>query len=326
MIYPWQALLFRQLVGERDRLPQALLLYGSRGLGKTEFARLLAQALLCEEAQPDGAPCGACAACHWFASGNHPDYRQLGLEEAAMEEGVDSTARKGSAQIGVDAVRELAGFVTTSTHRDGSRVVLIEPADALNVFAANALLKTLEEPLPDSLFLLVSHAPARLPATIRSRCRQIPMRAPPAAEAQAWLALSGVERPELFLALAGGAPLEALRLSQQDNGQRAELLRRLEDGSQSLVQLSEFVARLPVPEWLDWLQRWAHDLLAQKLADAPRYHLDFRELTACFAARADIHDLLDWEHRLRDAKRFVHHPLNPRLLAESLLGPLLAMR
>ncbi len=327
MIYPWQAEMFRQLVGERDRLPQALLLHGPQGLGKTDFARHFAQALLCESPLPDGAPCGACPACGWFASGNHPDFRHLGLDaDAPAEEGGDAPGRKGSEQIGVDAVRSLAGFMTTSTHRDGLRIVLVEPAHALNVFAANALLKTLEEPLPRTLFLLVSHAPARLPATVRSRCRQVPCHPPPAAQAQAWLAREGVARPDLFLALAAGAPLEALRLSQQDGGQRAELLRRLADPAQSLVQLSEFVARLPVEEWLGWLQRWAYDLLARKLAGAPHYHLDAGELTDRIAARADLHDLLAWEHQLRDAKRLAHHPLNPRLFAESLLAPMLAMR
>ena len=327
MIHPWQAKLFRQLAGERGHLPQALLLYGPQGLGKTEFACHLAQALLCESPLPDGAPCDACPACNWFAAGNHPDFRHLRPEpDAAEAEGGESSPRKGSAQIGVDAVRDLAGFATTSTHRDGLRVVLVEPAEALNVHAANALLKTLEEPRPGSLFLLVSHAPARLPATIRSRCRSVPFHPPQASEARNWLAQAGVQHPELFLALAGGAPLEALRLARQDNGPRSEFLRRLTDPSQSLVQVSEFVARMPVPDWLGWLQRWAHDLVSQKLAGEARYHVDFQDEAARLAARADLYDLLAWERTLREARRLEHHPLNPRLLAESLLAPLLAMR
>ncbi len=329
MIHPWQAPLFAQLASRRQHLPHALLLHGRAGLGKTDFALHFAQSLLCETPQADGAACTRCAACGWFEAGHHPDFRWVSLQEedASEEEGPgEGKTRKAPTQITVDAIRALSGFMTTSTHRQGKRIVLIAPADALNVNAANALLKTLEEPLPGTLFLLVSDEPGRLAATIRSRCQNVRFNLPPVAEAQAWLAAQGVESAPLFLALAGGAPLEARRLALQDAGQRAALLQLLSNPAASLGQLSEQAARMPTPEWIGWLQRWAHDLLEQKLAGQPRYHLDFSEALARMAQRADLYDLLAWERQLRDARRLANHPLNARLLAESLLVPGLAMR
>ncbi len=329
MIYPWQTSLFARFSSRRQALPHALLLHGGRGLGKTDFALTLAQSLLCEAPQDSGGACGQCAACRWFDTGNHPDFRWVSLQEEAPPE--DDTAsegksKKAATQITVDAVRALSGFMTTSTHRQGMRIVLIAPADALNVNAANALLKPLEEPLPDTLILLVSDEPGRLAATIRSRCQNVRFDLPSAAEAQAWLAQQGIEETSLFLALAGGAPLEAKRLAAENTGLRVALLRLLASPEASLAQLSEQAIKMPTPEWIGWLQRWAHDLVEQKLVGHPRYHLDFSEALGRMAPQADLFDLLSWEHQLREARRLAQHPLSARLLAESLLAPGLAMR
>jgi DNA polymerase-3 subunit delta' len=319
MIYPWQTNLFARLTNRRQALPHALLLHGRAGLGKTDFALTLAKSLLCESPQGGGEACGQCPACGWFDAGHHPDFRWVGLPD-------DDPAEKASTQIPVDAIRALSGFMTTSTHRQGMRIVLIAPADALNVNAANALLKTLEEPLPDTLMMLVSNEPGRLAATVRSRCQRVRFDLPPAAEAEAWLTQQDVGEAPLFLALAGGAPLEAMKLATQDDGLREALLRLLSRPEASLVQLSEQAIKMPTPEWVGWLQRWAHDLVEQKLVGRPRYHLDFSEVLERVAQQADLFDLLSWEHQLRDAQRLAQHPLNARLFAESLLVPVLAMR
>jgi len=329
MIHSWQTALFARLACRRQNLPHALLLHGRAGLGKTDFALTLAQSMLCDTPQDSGEPCGHCAACRWFEAGNHPDFRWVSLlEEEPTEDDAASEgkSKKAPTQIGVDAIRALSGFMTTSTHRQGMRIVLIAPADALNANAANALLKTLEEPLPDTLVMLVSDEPGRLAATIRSRCQNVRFDLPAAAQAEAWLALQGIEEARLFLALAGGAPLEAKRLATQDAGLRAALLRLLSSPEVSLTQLSEQAIKMSAPEWIGWLQRWAHDLVEQKLVGRPRYHLDFSEALGRMAQQADLYDLLSWEHQLREARRLAHHPLNARLFAESLLAPVLAMR
>ncbi len=329
MIHSWQTGLFTRLASRRQSLPHALLLHGRAGLGKTDFAMALAQSLLCDAPLENGEACGQCPACGWFAAGNHPDFRWVSLqEEDATDEDVasDAKGKKPPTQIGVDAIRALSGFMTTSTHRQGMRIVVIAPADALNVNAANALLKTLEEPLQGTLMMLVSDEPGRLPATIRSRCQNVRFDLPPAAEAEAWLSRAGVEQASLFLALAGGAPLEAQRLATQDAGLRPALLRMLSNPEASLVQLSEQAIKMATPEWIGWLQRWAHDLVEQKLVGQIRYHLDFTEALGRMAQKADLFDLLSWERQLREARRLAQHPLNARLFAESLLLPVLAMR
>ncbi len=329
MIYPWQTSQFSQIVSRRAHLPHALLLQGCPGLGKTDFAKHLAQSLLCETPQNSGEACRKCPACRWYEAGHHPDFRWISLqeEEAVDDEPIgEAKPKKAPTQITVEAVRGLSGFMTTSTHRQGLRIILIAPADALNAYAANALLKMLEEPLPDTLFLLVSSEPGRLAPTIHSRCQNVSISPPTATDSQTWLAQQGVEQPQLFLALAGGAPLEAKRLAAQDTGMRTNLLRQLSRHDVSLSQLSEQAIKMPTPEWIGWLQRWAHDLLEQKLVGHPRYHLDFSEALEHMARQADLYDLLAWERQLREARRLAHHPLNARLLAESLLIPCLAMR
>ncbi|MBI3939049.1 MAG: DNA polymerase III subunit delta', partial [Betaproteobacteria bacterium] len=145
----------------RTRLPHALLLIGPEGTGKLDFATFLAQSLLCEAPAPGAEACGKCPACGWFAAGNHPDFRLVqpeALEQKAEGEGAPDE-KPSSRQIAVEQVRGLSHFIVLSPHRRGLKVILMHPAEALNVNAANALLKNLEEPPAGTLFLLVTHRP-----------------------------------------------------------------------------------------------------------------------------------------------------------------------
>ncbi|MBD3813003.1 MAG: DNA polymerase III subunit delta', partial [Betaproteobacteria bacterium] len=167
--YPWLDAPWRRLLATRARPAQALLLAGPRGVGKGALARAWAQALLCEAPQRDGAACGECPACHWYEADTHPDFRLLALQEKTGKEGETRMATA----VEVDQAREAVDFVQMSTYRAGFRVVLIDPADCLNLAAANALLKVLEEPPLNTVFVLVSDQPRRLLPTIRSRCTRI---------------------------------------------------------------------------------------------------------------------------------------------------------
>jgi DNA polymerase-3 subunit delta' len=322
---PWHRAALTRLLADRARLPHALLIQGAPGIGKVEFARALAAGILCESPR-EGLACGQCPSCHWFSQGNHPDFREIVPESAAEDEedGEAETAKAEKAKsvvIKIDQVRAVADFVALTTHRAGYRVLLLHPADALHPNAANALLKTLEEPPPHTLILLVTAYPARLLPTIRSRCRTLALGTPDPREAVEWLRAEAVDDPETALAAAGGAPLLARDLAQPEE---AELRRRVvaELSKPSGADALAFAAAIDRPRmerFVYWLQTWVTDLLMVRLAGAPRHHVGAAAALSARAKTADLEALFELDRELAEARRLVSHPLNPRLLAEHLL-------
>ena len=174
-VYPWQQSLWQQLAG-RSQHAHAYLLHGPAGIGKRALAERLMARLLC--LSPSGLDaCGSCKSCHLLAAGTHPDNFVLEPEEADKP-------------IKVDQVRELVDFVVQTAQLGGRKVVLLEPAEAMNLNAANALLKSLEEPSGNTVLLLISHQPSRLLPTIKSRCVQQACPLPSEAMSLAWLPAS----------------------------------------------------------------------------------------------------------------------------------------
>lgn len=325
-LYPWQHADWAHLMRDPSRLPHALLLTGEPGIGKRRFAERLAAWYLCENKDRAQAPCGECEGCRWLAQGNHPDYRVLAPGDAEDEETEDGKTKKKSAIIGVDDVRDLADFVNLSAHRQGARVTVVYPAEAMNTASANAFLKTLEEPPQGAQFILVAHSARRLLPTVRSRCRVLPLSTPDHAAATAWLAEQGVVQPDLHLAHTGGAPLAALDdASAEWLPLRTSVLEQISmPGSLNPLALAAEIEKSKVEpaRVIDWLQKWTHDLIGLGLTGRIRYYPDRKDVLAKLANRAPR--MLKYVERLQQAQRLAHHPLNVRLVFEALLFDYLA--
>lgn len=321
MIHPWNEPLFRQLTADRERMPHALLLHGPAGVGKFDLALALGQWILCEQPGAAGA-CGQCDACNWFEQGNHPDFRRVEPLEAETEAGETAAkpAKKPRQIINVDAVRAVTDFLGLTAHRGGWRCAVIHPAEWMNGAAANALLKTLEEPPPKVLLILVSHQPGRMLPTVLSRCRKVPVGLPKPEAALAWLGRQGLVGPETLLAEAGGAPLAALAYGDPVRGeQRDTFLDRLARPAElDACALAQAYQPLLAEAW-GWLTRWVHDVAAQHLAGTARYFPGRTAATARLGQQVDPAALLAFQRELSDAARWLRHPLNSQLLLESWL-------
>lgn len=201
--YPWQDVTWQRLqqAQRQHRLAHAYLLCGAHGIGKYDFARAWAAALLCLHPTEVGHACQTCTSCHLFKANTHPD---LWLVEPA----------EGKQQIAIDQIRQLQEDLSLSSQFGRYRIAIIMPADALNPNAANCLLKTLEEPAPDTVMLLVTSNPARLPATIRSRCQRINLMTPAAPLARQWLTeqIGETDDAEQALRMTHYAPLASRQL------------------------------------------------------------------------------------------------------------------
>src|SRR6266568_3878581 len=196
----WQRDVAAHALSRRDRWPHALLIIGRKGIGKRMLALEFARTLLCEDPDASGGACGMCLGCTYVAQGTHPDLRVI--EPYVFDDEGNATPVDS---IAIDRIRELTEFTHLSAHRSRAKVAVIVPAEAMNASAANALLKTLEEPPEQTFLLLVSHQPERLPPTIVSRCGRLAVPEPGSDAGSAWLREQGVERAELLLAQAGGA-------------------------------------------------------------------------------------------------------------------------
>ena len=322
-LLPWHRDLATIALQQRARWPHALLIAGRRGLGKRALALHFARALLCEAPRPDGDACGVCAGCVYMAAGAHPDLRLI--EPLLTDDEGNVTVVDA---ITVDRIRELTAFTQLSTHRHRAKVAVIAPAEALNAAAANALLKTLEEPPAGTYLMLVSHQSARLPATIISRCQRLPVPEPDARAAAAWLAGQGVTDADRVLAQAGGAPLLALELAdpvlQRECDRllaelaRPERLSPIAIGAR-LDAAAKDERKALLAATLYWLLTWTADLASVVSGGPPRFHPQARNALAALAARVARVPLFRYYQSLLRQRALLTHPLQPRLVAEAML-------
>ncbi len=328
MNYPWLDASWRALLAQRDRTHHALLVHGPAGIGKSDFAAELARAWLCESPAADGSACGGCASCGWIAHDNHPDLRVLAplAEEPDDGEGAPRSGRAParSTDIRIDQVRALERFIGVGGHRGGCKVVRIDPADAMNVAAANALLKTLEEPGTGTRFLLVTHRPDALAATIRSRCLAIALSLPMPEVAVDWLvAQTGADRTQAasWLAAAGGAPLRARAFADPATVSTHRLL--VETFSSlpetSVVRAADTLAGIEPSLWIGTLQSWIADLQRCCAGAEPRFFPDRAARLRSLSRATTLRALDRLASEIATLARAVDHPLNPRLMIEDAL-------
>jgi DNA polymerase-3 subunit delta' len=320
---PW---LQRQLHAALGQRGHALLLAGPSGLGQYDLALALARAWLCDQPSAQGA-CGVCGSCHAIDVRTHADLCVLLPETLSLELGwpldeatqkkLDDKERKPSKLIRVEAARGAVSFTQFTRARGSTKVVLVYPAERMNVESANTLLKTLEEPNGVVRLVLATEAADQLLPTIRSRCQTHTMAWPEEAEALDWLLAqvnldaklrANPEQAKVWLQAAGGRPDDALDWARSglDAAAWVALPQALARGDWSLL------APWPAARQLAVLQKLCHDLMAQASGAAPRY-FSASQLPPAPRWTALAH----WSKELLDAARSVEHPFNAGLMQEA---------
>lgn len=233
------------------------------------------------------------------------------MAEGEAGESAEGPAKAGkpSQEIKVDQVRALDGFLTLGSHREGRRVTLVHPAEAMNPNAANALLKAIEEPPGNALFILVSDRPARLLSTVRSRCVAIPISIPDTAAAVAWLSEQGVQEAGFWLEYAGGAPLRAMRYASESEPVLRRSLKALEE--RDVDALGAVNDREQLEALAEALQKYALNRAFTSLCGRGRF--------GAAAASPNPFGWLRFARLMGRHRALARHPLNPRLFAGEML-------
>tara|TARA_R110000787_G_scaffold13918_45_gene43377 strand:+ start:735 stop:1736 length:1002 start_codon:yes stop_codon:yes gene_type:complete len=312
-VLPWQDELWSQFSDSlaKGRLGHAQLLSGPQGVGKRQFARRMAASLLCEQRQPSGDACGQCRGCQQYAASSHPNLFWLQRE-------LNDKGDKEKRDISMDQLREMMEKLSLSGHYGQAKAVVVDPVDALNISGANAVLKTVEEPPPNTFIILLSERPMALVATLRSRCQRINFSVPDADLATAWLKAEAPDiNPQASLMVAGGAPLLALENHRSGAGQQIEawqsqLLSVAERRTEPLAAAAA-VGKDDVSHWLRQFASVLHLLMRARAGNAINSSINRLALRL---DQAHIERLLA---EVTDSQRRLQSNANPQMLVESLM-------
>jgi DNA polymerase-3 subunit delta' len=307
MIHTWHQTVWDQLVTTRNsnHLPHAILISGSEGTGKQVFAEALVDSLLCESPLDDYHACGHCKSCHVKHSNAHPDY-------------VHVTIAEKKTQILIDQIRQLNEFLRLSRSYQGSRVAFINPAEALNINAANSLLKSLEEPADNSVIILLTSQLSTLLPTIKSRCQILHLATPRKEIGLQWLSQQSIQHsPEELLEMSGGRPLYALELDNKEHFERrndfANDLSSVVMQRQSITEISKRWQNAVKHELLDWQIHWVQQLIKQCFSTT-------EQQSVLNLPRAnDITRLWQLHDELIKFRAIAHTSLNAQLFIENML-------
>jgi DNA polymerase-3 subunit delta' len=287
---PWQQQVYQQASAALDagRLGHGLLFQGPAQLGKFAVAERLAQRALCTGRGVGGDPCGQCRGCQLLAAGTHPDYQQVSF-------GPTRDGTKLRTEIVIEQIRRLSEQMALTPQYGGAQVVIIDPADAINTAAANALLKTLEEPVPGRYLWLISARPNRLPATIRSRCQKLEFRLPKRADALTWLQAQGhapSETEEALEAARGHPGLAHAWLQGGELALRREVAADLAGVARGELAVVATAQRWVADEQADLRLRFAADLAVDGAAERLTEPMRARSLAAWFDRANRARELL----------------------------------
>jgi len=340
-LYPWNQTIWDSLIRPKQRLPHGLIFCGSEGLGKLNLAMRLSQQVLCASPDSNNEPCDECRNCHLFAAGTHPDFHFICSEEAAFRDSLLSAKygarylpdmRRGKgvklkSVIGVDQIRALIDKSSTHTHIADHRVILISPAQAMNINAANALLKLLEEPPASTLIILVCITSESLPATIRSRCMQIPFAAPDRNVATNWIKSQNPDFSEVNSAieLANCAPLKALEyLESGFMERRIDLfsdVERLVDLSGDPIKIASNWKDCGTQLSINWLHGLICDLVYVYMSKNPPrlFNSDLKDRLKNLLKKINLQELFNIYHKIGSEKMLVAGPLDDSLFLEETL-------
>jgi DNA polymerase-3 subunit delta' len=329
MIHPWQKIQWQQIgqLLETDRLPHALLLHGNQGLGKADFARALAAAVLCNQPLSNFQACGSCSACHLLAAKTHPDMHFLQPNASG-----NSKSKNPVLNIRIDEIRRLCEKLNQTSQFSGYRVAIFDQADKLTISAANSLLKTLEEPGQKVLLILVTAQTYRLPITIRSRCQSIRFNIPDEQTSLQWLRqyLSSMEdapactdsQLQQALKLAFGAPLTTVEHLQDMEYQQilSEALTAGISGKNSLDYAAK-LAKYAKIKTLEGMLSWTSDLtkLAAGATECNIINEQHRNQLQTLAQKINQQRLYRFHDQLNFNIQHSSIAVNEQLLWESLL-------
>lgn len=359
-IAPWLKPLWDGL--DFANFPNAILLHGQPGIGKFAFSIELAKALLCESPATATRPCNQCEACHWFSTGNHPDFIALVPEthrkllphadyegddapkkgRYARDDDSETSEKKEKKNISIEETRSAIENLSIGSHRGGNRVILIYPLEMLRSDSANTLLKSLEEPPANTIFILLADRVDRVLPTIKSRCRLLAAPRPDRGEGLSWLKgqLSNIKELkandldiDAIYDEQGGAPYSVLEslIARHNKDEKDELTISIQASRHLLQSMSQG----PRINWLDVaekthkaqysyllasMQRWVSDLQAVTQGGNPRYYPKHIGTLESLSKAVNMPRMLQFWKSLTQARRYENHPLANRVQLEALLA------
>ena len=312
MVYPWQKTTWDTLTTRFPNIGHGLLFYGKEGCGKHAFAKHFLAWVLCLNKQPQGA-CGECSSCQWLKSDTHPNYVHITTDEEN---------KKQNAKIKIEKIRDLLPFVQQTG--EGWRVILIEPAEALNLASSNALLKTLEEPGERVVLILLADHYLKLPATIRSRLQHFALDRISYEQATSYLNehLSEIAevQPDLLLGLSNDMPLQAIEIAKSDWFTKRQIflndwLKIVAQKNMPLFFSGKWQKELSFSDFIVLFEYLLGDLICVKLNQPQKNtDLDFDQLSPYY----DLESLFNIYSELQQAKKLVEQNVQSQLIIDQL--------